>query len=151
MKSWGFQEFSRVKPEPLIQCGSNLSTKKNACFAIMLSPVAEQRPDPRSCPLLAGLLLRRHGQMDRNFAGRNGVFNRPWSSALRLHWRGNDGKRHPGCKTDLLVRGVQLPGCFQCSENLYPYINSTASTAYQNPPSPLPDTELLKCFSIAAC
>lgn len=138
-----------MKPEPLIQCGSNLSAKKNAHFAIMLNPVAEQGPDLRSCPLLTGLLLRRHGQMDWNFAGRNGVLDRPWSSALRLHRRGNDGQRHPGCQTDLLVRGTQL--CSQCPENLYPPINSTASTAYQNPPPPLPDTELLKGFSIAAC
>lgn len=92
-----------MKPEPLMPYGSNLSTEKNAHFAILLSPVAEPRPDLCSCPLLTGLLLRRHGQMDWNSAGRNGVFNRPWSSALRLHRRGNDGQRHPGCQADLLV------------------------------------------------
>lgn len=139
-----------MKPEPLIQCGSNLSTKKNAHFAIVPGPVAEQRPDLRSCPLLAGLLLWRYGQMDRNSSGRNRVLNRPWSFALRLHRCGNDSKRHPGCKTNLLVRAVCLPGCSQCSENLYPCINSTASTAYQNPPPSLPDTELLESFSIVS-
>lgn len=118
-----------MKPEPLIQCGSNLSTQKNAHLAMMLSPVAEQRPDLRSCPLLAGLLLWRHGQMDWNFAGRNRVFNRPWSSALRLHWRGNDGKRHPGCKTNLLVRA-------------YPAVPS-ALRIYTHALTPLP-TQLIK-------
>ena len=46
--------------------------------------------------------------MDWDFAGRDGVLDRPRGLALRLHRRGDVGERHPDGQANLLVRSSAL-------------------------------------------